>query len=356
MRAEKGYVDLPTLFTPPSKPGSVASIEAEALRLAVVFNGPLETRARIRSAALMGDEAAANVEAWMNVQGIQPVPCRRITADHARELERTLLADPAGFLAGDNGLYPSSAGQNHWGFDTDWIRALLERSQPRLARFVAERRSDRAILVGNGPSLNQTDLSLLDGQDVFISNYATRQPVLAAAARAVAVSNYFVAFQGPEAFDTDALWRVAPVWLSHVLADSPNTIWLNALGGDMFFSSDPAKGIAWHATVSFLWLQLLYFAGYRKVLLIGVDNSYTQASGLKEGDLVTQADDDLNHFDASYFRGKVWQAADTENMARTYRLAREAYEKDGRALINCTVGGALEVLPRSSLEVELART
>lgn len=255
------------------------------------------------------------------------------------------MLDPYPFLMGGEPLahHPAS------------IKAALDRSLPLFRQFVSARTSDTAVLVGNGPSLLNTDLSALEGQDVFITNYAVKNAELAQHAKAVAVSNYLVAEQDPAAFRELNVWKVFPVWLSHILPPDPKTIYLNAQGGELRFSTDVTSHVFWHSTVSFFWLQILYSAGYRKVCMIGFDNTYQQPKDLREGDIVEQKADDANHFDASYFKGKKWQAADTGKMAETYEISRKTYEADGREIVNCTVGGALEVFRRGDLAEELAK-
>ncbi len=254
------------------------------------------------------------------------------------------MLDPYPFLMGGEPLahHPAS------------IKAALDRSLPLYRQFVSERTSDTAVLVGNGPSLLKTDMSALEGQDVYITNYAVKNAELAKHAKAVAVSNYLVAEQDPAAFRELNVWKVFPVWLSHILPPDPQTIYLNAQGGELRFSTDVTSHVFWHSTVSFFWLQILYSAGYRKVCMIGFDNTYQQPRNLREGDIVEQKADDANHFDASYFKGKKWQAADTGKMAETYEISRKTYEADGREIVNCTVGGALEVFRRGDLAEELA--
>lgn len=353
VRGQDGFVPLDMLFAMVPVGASEDDATAQAMTVAQMFNGSNATRSRMRSMARTGNTAAANLDAWMTFHGIHPAPCHPIAQHRAATLESAILSDPVGFLARADQPYPYSVNDQHWGFEPAWINRLLVQSRPRLSQFTATLRGDMAILVGNGPSLNHTDLSLLDGHDVYISNYAIKHPVLSQAARGVAVTNYFVAEQAPEDFFALPQWRVLPVGLSHVFGDDGRTIWLNALGGPLFFSRTPQTHIAWHATVSFFWMQFLLAVGYKKLLLIGVDNSYQQPKSMREGTLIQQIGDDQNHFDATYFKGKVWQAADTDHMAQTYALAKSAFEQAGSEIVNCTVGGALEVFRRSTLETEL---
>ncbi|MCC5972389.1 MAG: hypothetical protein JJU15_20850 [Pararhodobacter sp.] len=333
-------------------------VESTAQRLMLAFNGARPVQARISQAARSGDGEAKILETFIHEQGLNRHPCSPIPRAKALELEGHLIADPASFLSALSAShpYPGVTDEECLAFDGEWAKDTLGRSRERLKRFIAARNSDTAVLVGNGPSLAEVDFGLLEGQDVYISNYAIRDAQLHQLARGVAVSNRFVASQAPHLFQTTPLWKFHPLWLGDVLRDTPETIYLNGVGGTLFFSEDVTKTIAWHSTVTFFWLQILFSVGYRKVCLIGVDNAYRQHADAREGDLIQQTAPDENHFFPDYFRGKVWQAADTGKMADTYRLARHHYEADGREIVNCTIGGSLEVFRRAPLADELPGT
>ncbi|MFN4156358.1 MAG: hypothetical protein ACK4HF_17055 [Paracoccaceae bacterium] len=326
-----------------------ADPDAEAMHLCRVFNRNAGSLAALRSAARHGNDEAANVLAWMAVHGLDTLPARPLPPGQARMLQTRFDADPEAFIESRKDPYPLLTEGGCWGFDPDWVAGSLDASRNRMAQFVHSRSSDCAVLIGNGPSLRQVCAQDLVGQDVFISNYAIRHPDWRAVAKGVAVTNRLVAEQEPHVFQLPQMWKFHPVWLGHVLGDSPQTVWLNALGGPLFFPTDLLRRAAWHATVSYFWLQILFHAGYRRVVMTGFDNSYSQPKGLPEGTLIRQETDDPNHFDPAYFRGKTWQSADTNHMSRTYRLARQVYEADGRQIINATVGGQLEDFPRLPL-------
>jgi hypothetical protein len=62
----------------------------------------------------------------------------------------------------------------------------------------------------------------------------------------------------------------------------------------------------------------------------------------------------LSHFDPRYFAGGAkWQLPDLDNSEVAYRLARAAFESDGRRIIDATVDGALQVFPKVRLEEAL---
>ncbi|MEM9128170.1 MAG: hypothetical protein AAGA97_00350 [Pseudomonadota bacterium] len=352
---QRGYVTLELVFRTAAQMGQDAALIPLIRRLSLAFNGSSESVQSYRMAARRGDPAAVLLAGYMAREGLDAVPLQHLSPDRFSDMMRLLDADPGGFLeaAGSSGAYPYPDGGLRAGFPMERVQEALANGLGRFEAFLAARRSETAILVGNGPSLRQMDFSLFRGQDVFISNYAIRHPELRAVARGVAVSNALVASQEPYIFQLNDLWKFHPFWLGQSLRDTDQTVWLNALGGKLFFSRDVRRNIAWHSTVTFFWLQVLYTAGYRKVLLVGVDNSYVQVPGAKEGDLLRQEGDDPNHFDSGYFRGKLWQAADTGRMADTYALAKEVYDADGREIVNCGIGGKLELFRRAPLAQEL---
>lgn len=255
---------------------------------------------------------------------------------------------------------PRSAGVRHykvgpreWAFDKGWLESELDRSDRLIEKHRAERESEVCVIIGNGPSLNAADLNSLSGTDIFVTNYAIFNKTLSAIAKFVCVTNYLVAEQECEQFNLlEHQTLFAPFWLSYCLLPTPTTCYLRSIGRPEF-SRNYKENISWRSTVSFFAMQLAYALGYRKVILIGFDHFYVQPESV-EGDLISQQEDDPNHFDPKYFKDKVWQAADTLKMEEMYKLAKAAFEADGREIINCTVGGHLETFRRSDLNVELA--
>lgn len=245
--------------------------------------------------------------------------------------------------------------KRHYMADGRWRRLTLNRSLRKLNTLQRERSSDTCIVVGNGPSLRHTDLSLLEGHDVFISNYAVIDEGLKSKAKYLGMVNPHVAEQDPELFNNlRGLVKFFPYWLRYCLEEAEDVIFLNELPGQPFFSTDVSENVSGHSTVTHFNLQIAYSLGYRKAVLVGCDNAYQQPSEAREGDILKCDTDDPNHFRPDYFRGKRWQAADTQLMSLVYLLAKQAYEKDGREIVNCTTGGALEAFRRGDLAQELS--
>jgi hypothetical protein len=92
-------------------------------------------------------------------------------------------------------------------------------------------------------------------------------------------------------------------------------------------------------------MQLAFHMGFQKVILVGVDHSFA-TQGTPHDEVVSQGDDP-NHFSTNYFgKGFRWQLPDLDTSEVAYRLARQAFEADGREIVDATIGGKLTVFPK----------
>lgn len=236
-------------------------------------------------------------------------------------------------------------------FKRRWWLAERRRTAARLAALRHGRRSDVCVIAGNGPGLLDTDWDALAHADVFGSNYAASLPELRGRLKYLSVVNAWVIAQSPESFVGSHCTVFAPFWLSCWLPEAADPILLNGVGS-AGFETRVERAISCRSTVSYFNLQLAYALGYRKALLIGFDHRYLQPA-LPEGALIRQEQADPNHFSPDYFKGKLWQAADPERMEFVYALAKLAYERDGREIVNCSSSSALYVFRRGELRTEV---
>ena len=85
--------------------------------------------------------------------------------------------------------------------------------------------------------------------------------------------------------------------------------------------------------------------GIEKAILIGVDHNFAD-KGEANKTIVSQGDDP-NHFMPNYFgKGVKWQLPDLDTSEIGYALAREAYHRAGREVVDATVGGKLTIFPK----------
>ena len=113
-----------------------------------------------------------------------------------------------------------------------------------------------------------------------------------------------------------------------------------------FFGGDLRHPICSGGTVTYLALQVAYFMGFQQAVLIGVDHSFVDKGEPNRAEIRT-AETDENHFHPDYFpKGSRWQLPDLPRSEVAFRLAREAFEAEGREIIDATAGGALEVFEK----------
>jgi hypothetical protein len=209
---------------------------------------------------------------------------------------------------------------------------------------------EKCVIIGNGPSLKNTDLSLLKkvytiGMNRFYMAFSD----LGFTTSCLLTVNDLVIEQCAE--DLRAL--TIPVfvsWRSHRwVKPSPNLHYLHTSYTLPRFSGN-ASGRLWEgATVTFVAMQLAYFLGFKQVILIGVDHSFTTQG--TPNTTVVSTGDDPNHFHPGYFgKGFRWQLPDLQTSEIAYVMAREAYKKDGREILDATVDGKLTVFPKAKLE------
>ena len=204
----------------------------------------------------------------------------------------------------------------------------------------------RCFIVGTGPSINKTDLSLLDDEICFGVNTLyniksdCRYWVLCDIdvwkkkkdeVHQFVKSDYvFLA----ESIAVNLIRGGGGLWSRDILIRPLGSInvW-DKVSGDITLGSFSGGTVVVHA------LQIAFFMGFKEVYLLGCDCDY---SG-------------VHHYDGSS-TGDIGKAqgkmvkGDSSYVFNAYKKCREFFEKDNRCIYNATVGGKLEVFERRRLE------
>jgi hypothetical protein len=220
-------------------------------------------------------------------------------------------------------------------------------STRQLSKMKDTHRGKRCFIIGNGPSLRQTDMSKLQDEYTFGMNRIYLMfPDLGFHTTYFVSVNHLVIKQCAQEILHLEIPKFLP-WGSRrdMPEATPDTIFLNTSCPGRGFCEDVRRPIWIGATVTFVALQLAYHMGFEQVILIGVDHSF--ASQGPAGQAVTSQGDDPNHFAPNYFgKGFRWELPDLQTSEFAYRLAREAFEKDSRQVLDATVGGKLTIFPK----------
>jgi hypothetical protein len=226
----------------------------------------------------------------------------------------------------------------------------LVNSRHLMARLRNSRRGERCFIVGNGPSLNRTDLSRLRDEAWFGANriYLMEKTLGFSPTYFVCVNELVLSQCAAEICELQ-MPKFLSVNASEDVDLPHDAIYLNTIGGRACFGYDPTRVIWESGTVTYISMQLAFYMGFKEVVLIGVDHSFS-TSGPANTEVVSDGDDP-NHFSPDYFgKGFKWHLPDLESSEKGYHLARAAFEADGRRIVDATVGGALTIFPKIDYE------
>ena len=113
------------------------------------------------------------------------------------------------------------------------------------------------------------------------------------------------------------------------------------------FSQDVGVYVEEGWTVTHAALQIMYYMGFTRVYIVGMDHRYRQAAPGQENVPSTLHGEDVDHFDPRYFGGgQEWDQPDLTNSEHSYRVAREVFARAGRTIVDCTIDGACEVFEK----------
>lgn len=218
----------------------------------------------------------------------------------------------------------------------------------------------RCFIIGNGPSLNNHDLLLLENEYTFGVNsfyYKTKETGFRPTFYVVEdtsvmkenlqeIKNYYAPF------------KFFPTIYKRLHPKTPNTFFFTMNRGFYEksspnycvprFSTDATKELFCGQSVTYINMQLAYFMGFSEVYLIGMDFSYViPKSHKRTGDVLLSDSDDMNHFHKDYFgKGKTWKDPKLDRVGMNYRQAKLVFESTNRKIYNATVGGSLEIFDR----------
>lgn len=254
--------------------------------------------------------------------------------------------------------------------ETEFYHKMMDASSQRLKAMKDKYKGEDCILIGLGPSLNKTDLSLIRDKYIFTTNsfyLFTDKLDIHPQFYGLSDGEIFNSF-GDDVLRLDTqLFMARSVevkylrnygYYSKIVKREP--ILIRSLLPEMTeskkFSKDVSEGIysGWTAIID-IGLQLAYHLGFKRAILIGCDCSRDPEIGGHFYDTK-----ELVNYVPQEKRGRIREGfKETVDLLQqhaekfwipSYQVCKRAWEEDGREIINATVGGALEVFQRRTLE------
>jgi hypothetical protein len=220
-------------------------------------------------------------------------------------------------------------------------------SRKGLDQFRNIHQGKRCFILGNGPSLKQTDLTKLKNEYTFGMNriYLAFDEMGFETSYYVSVNDLVIEQCANEILELKiprfVSWRAGKRWLTQ----QENLFFLYTTYTEPKFAIDIRNRLWESATVTYVALQIAFYMGFSEVILIGVDHNF-ETKGKANTTIISQGDDP-NHFHPGYFgKGFRWQLPDLEMSEVGYRMAKEAFEQDGRKVLDATIGGKLTIFEK----------
>ena len=218
--------------------------------------------------------------------------------------------------------------------------------QSGLGQFHNLHQGESCVIVCNGPSLNRMDLRFLRQHTVIglnkihlgLEQFGFEPTYLVAV-------NPKVVEQAREAIAALPAIRFIGARAAGHLEEGPRTFHVPILSPPVTFSTDICKGLREGGTVTHAALQIAYYMGFSKVVIIGMDHRFTYHGAPHEAHVMEGPDP--NHFSPEYFRGQVWDNPDLARSEASYKVAREVYEAAGRQIVDATLDGACPVFEKA---------
>lgn len=224
-------------------------------------------------------------------------------------------------------------------------------SRMRLAAYRRRFEGRRCFVIGNGPSLADTDLTRLRHEITFGANrlYPLFDRLGFATTFYVAVDPLVVQhYHG----DIDRLETIKflPARHRHRFTFDSRTIFFEEAAPLTFAYKPQVTGVWDGGSVTYVSLQLAHFMGCDPVYVIGLDHNYSISKSHHDDrtSLVEIATGrDRHHFAADYFApGVAWSVPNLELKELGYRMALFAYRRQRRRVFDATIDGHLDVFPK----------
>lgn len=220
-----------------------------------------------------------------------------------------------------------------------------------IARLRDQVKGKPLLIVGNGPSLNNTPLDHFDG--VFsigmnkidmLFNKTTWRPDIVLATNNLVVKQHW----------RSMIKNGIPSYLSwksrfFIPYKERKNFHFFLNNTSDFFQEDVSKSLGVAGTVTYTALQFAYYLGANPVIIVGVDHNFTYDG--KPNDIKKRIGQDQNHFDPNYFAsGQYWGVPNLDLSEVGFKNAKKAFENDGRKIFDATIGGKLQIFEKMSID------
>ena len=222
---------------------------------------------------------------------------------------------------------------------------LLFSSRNRL-RSLRNMHSGRCFIIGNGPSLKNSDLRRLMelGETTFACNSLIKlfDEIPFHPTYYFAQDNKIILDNKKEIAGYKGIRFVKAHYAKRYHIEGVTYYNMLFPQNPIGFSSDIHKVVYSGQTVTYSMIQFAAYMGFKEIYLIGVDCNYSSGNSV-----ITQE----SYFDPRLFNsGRSYAAPEVDTNLLAYARAREVCDRQGVRIYNATRGGKLEIFERAELD------
>ena len=232
-----------------------------------------------------------------------------------------------------------------------------------LAKMHSRYKGKTAFIIGNGPSLKASDLEMIKKSGGYC--FATNR-IFLIFDQTDWRPDFYVAVDGAIVGDkTNTIEKIfkenikyyffAPDVFDHLprdLKEKDNVIRFHKKRNNVIrsvdeFSPDPLEYLVDGYTATYPSIQLAYYLGFERIVVLGVDCNYSNI--INADGSISKTSKKQQYFSKDYDSATT-NAGNVVGMIEAYECARKFLETHGVKCINGTRGGELKVFERMSLE------
>jgi hypothetical protein len=221
-----------------------------------------------------------------------------------------------------------------------------------LKKFKNKYKNKRCFIVGNGPSLNKTDLRKIKNEftfgfnSIFLHKYFLPKFYIVEdkwvikdnlnKIKKLKIKNKFIPAHYQDQFNHKDGCIHYPMDLSFYR------------NGKCRFTEDITKNLYSGQTVTYHAIQFAYYMGFNPIYLVGVDFNYIKPKTIIEnGKTWHSTGDDPNHFNKNYFgAGKTFHDPQLDKVKKNYEFANQFLQNKNIKIYDATIDGKLDVFPK----------
>jgi hypothetical protein len=220
------------------------------------------------------------------------------------------------------------------------------RNKNKISKFHNIHKGKRCFIVANGPSLNQTDLTLLKNEvTIGMNRIYLNADKMGFMPTYIVVQDITIQLkQFQEDYESLKLPKFFNWNGRHLFKEQDNLTFIRSDYTPKFYTDLTKSSWGGHSVTN-TCIQLAFYMGFSEVYLVGKDHNYEQKG--VPGQLVSATGNESNHFIKGYYhKGLKWRIPDYKGEELAYRLAKETYEYHNRVIKDATINGHLQIFEK----------